>query len=59
MKDGDARIHIIDATGKLIFSRMCNTANGRAQIPMELQPGVYMLQVIQGKVVSTQKIIVQ
>ena len=56
--EGDGTLQIFDILGKNIFTREITTVN--CQLPTaNLTPGVYLLRLIKGKDVKTQKIVIK
>ena len=53
--DGDATLQVVDMTGRIVKSE---TINGSANIDINAAPGVYMLRLVNGDNVKTQKIVV-
>ena len=56
MNEGQATLQVIDMMGRVLSSE---TFSGNAEISLGQTPGVYMLRLINGNDVKTQKIIIQ
>ena len=54
--EGDATMNIYDITGRLVNTQ---TINGSCQVGFNAAPGVYMIQMVNGNDVKTQKIVVK
>jgi hypothetical protein len=53
---GEATLQVVDMTGRVLSSE---TVNGNAEISINQTPGVYMLRLINGDNVKTQKVVVK
>ena len=53
---GEATLQVVDVTGRTVSSE---TINGNATISLNQTPGVYMLRLVNGNSVRTQKIVVR
>lgn len=56
LNEGQAILRVIDLTGRIVKSE---NINGSADINMNVAPGVYMLRLVHGDDVKTQKIIMK
>lgn len=56
LNEGQAILRVIDLTGRIVKSK---TINGSTDINMNVAPGVYMLRLVHGNDVKTQKIIMK
>ncbi len=54
--EGDAQLHVIDMTGRIVSTE---TINGNATVKVNAAPGVYMLRLINGNDIKTQKVIIK
>lgn len=54
--EGDAQLHVIDMTGRIVSNE---TLNGNATIKVTVAPGVYMLRLVNGNDIKTQKVIIK
>ncbi|MBR6931465.1 MAG: chitobiase/beta-hexosaminidase C-terminal domain-containing protein [Bacteroidales bacterium] len=53
---GEATLQVVDVMGRVLSSE---TINGNAEISIKQEPGVYMLRLINGDNVKTQKVVVR
>jgi hypothetical protein len=53
---GEATLQVVDVTGRMVSSE---TINGNATISLNQTPGVYMLRLVNGDNVKTQKVVVR
>jgi len=53
---GEATLQVVDVMGRVLSSE---TINGNAEISIKQEPGVYMLRLINGDNVKTQKVVVK
>ena len=56
--NGDGTLQVIDALGRLLFSKQLSTANCQLSI-VNFPTGVYVLRLINGENLKIQKIIIQ
>ncbi len=54
--EGDAQLHVIDMTGRIVSTE---TINGNATVKVNAAPGVYMLRLVNGNDIKTQKVIIK
>ena len=54
--EGDAQLHVIDMTGRIVSNE---TLNGNATVKVNAAPGVYMLRLVNGNDIKTQKVIIK
>ena len=54
--NGDATLQVVDVTGRIVKSE---NINGSANVSVNAAPGVYMINLINGNDVKTQKIVVE
>ena len=54
--EGDAQLHVIDMTGRIVSNE---TLNGNATVKVNAAPGVYMLRLVNGNEIKTQKVIIK
>jgi hypothetical protein len=54
--EGDAQLHVIDMTGRIVSTE---TINGNATVKVNAAPSVYMLRLINGNDIKTQKVIIK
>ena len=54
--EGDAQLQVIDMTGRIVSTE---TINGNATVKVNAAPGVYMLRLINGNDIKTQKVIIK
>ncbi|MBR3427433.1 MAG: T9SS type A sorting domain-containing protein [Bacteroidales bacterium] len=54
--EGDAQLHVIDMTGRIVSNE---TLNGNATVKVTVAPGVYMLRLVNGNDIKTQKVIIK
>ena len=54
--EGDAQLHVIDMTGRIVSTE---TINGNATVKVNAVPGVYMLRLVNGDDIKTQKVIIK
>ena len=54
--DGNATLQVVDMTGRIVKSE---TINGSTNVNINAVPGVYMLRLVNGESVKTQKIVVK
>ena len=54
--EGEAQLHVIDMTGRIVSTE---TINGNATVKVNAAPGVYMLRLINGNDIKTQKVIIK
>ena len=54
--EGNATMNVFDITGRLVNTQ---TVNGSCQVAFNAVPGVYMIQLVNGNDVKTQKIVVK
>ena len=54
--EGDAQLHVIDMTGRIVSNE---TINGNATVKVTVAPGVYMLRLVNGNDIKTQKVIIK
>jgi len=54
--EGDAQLHVIDMTGRIVSTE---TLNGNATVKVNAAPGVYMLRLVNGNDIKTQKVIIK
>lgn len=54
--EGDAQLQVIDMTGRIVSTE---TLNGTATVKVNAAPGVYMLRLVNGNDIKTQKVIIK
>ena len=54
--EGDAQLQVIDMTGRIVSTE---TINGNATVKVNAAPGVYMLRLVNGNDIKTQKVIIK